>query len=86
MSGAGGSGGALSTAHDIIIFLFIQTRVHNLTFSLWSMFVDLQFFSLFIIPSLITTTVFRFQCFADCCLSTVCVYLQPFNIFLTHHR
>ena len=47
------------------------------TFSIWPTFVYLQFFSSFLITLLITTTVFRSHCFADCRLSTVCVYLHP---------
>ena len=48
-----------------------------LSFSIWPMFVFLQFFSSFLIISLITSTVFISHGFADCRLSIVCVYLQP---------
>ena len=41
------------------------------------MFVFLQFFGLFLITSLITSTVFLSHGLADCRLSLVCVYLQP---------
>ena len=65
----GGAGGALSTAHHFLIFSdsFIYLTL---------MFVYMQFFCLFLITSLITTTVFRSHCFADCRLSKVCVYLR----------
>ena len=61
--------------HYILIYSDSRSYIYHSRYGRCLFF--LQFFSLFLTTSLITSTVFISHGFADCLLSIVCVYLQP---------